>query len=30
MSCLQSYGTADLGTIAYESEALEGMIVDEA
>src|SRR5260221_1468615 len=29
MSCLQSYGTADLGTIAYESEALEGMIVDE-
>ena len=33
MSCLQSYGTADLGTIAYESEApngkVEGMIVDE-
>ena len=29
MTCLQSYGTADLGTIAYESEALEGMIVDE-
>jgi phenylacetate-CoA ligase len=29
ISCLQSYGTADLGTIAYESEALEGMIVDE-
>jgi phenylacetate-CoA ligase len=29
MSCLQSYGTADVGTIAYESEALEGMIVDE-
>jgi phenylacetate-CoA ligase len=29
VSCLQSYGTADLGTIAYESEALEGMIVDE-
>jgi phenylacetate-CoA ligase len=29
LSCLQSYGTADLGTIAYESEALEGMIVDE-
>jgi len=29
ISCLQSYGTADLGTIAYESPALEGMIVDE-
>jgi len=29
MTCLQSYGTADLGTIAYESESLEGMIVDE-
>jgi phenylacetate-CoA ligase len=29
LSCLQSYGTADLGTIAYESESLEGMIVDE-
>jgi phenylacetate-CoA ligase len=29
VSTLQSYGTADLGTIAYESEALEGMIVDE-
>ncbi|WP_438992131.1 phenylacetate--CoA ligase family protein [Lentibacter sp.] len=27
--CLQSYGTADLGTIAYETEAMEGMIVDE-
>ncbi|MEM7019820.1 MAG: AMP-binding protein [Pseudomonadota bacterium] len=26
---LQSYGTADLGTIAYESPAREGMIVDE-
>jgi phenylacetate-CoA ligase len=26
---LQMYATADLGTIAYESEALEGMIVDE-
>jgi phenylacetate-CoA ligase len=25
----QSYATADLGIIAYESEALEGMIVDE-
>ena len=23
MTCLQSYGTADLGTIAYESEALK-------
>jgi phenylacetate-CoA ligase len=29
ISCLQSYGTADVGTIAYESEALEGLIVDE-
>lgn len=29
MTCLQSYGTADLGTIAYESEALQGMTVDE-
>ncbi len=29
MTCLQSYGTADVGTIAYEFEALEGMIVDE-
>ncbi|WP_354689677.1 AMP-binding protein [Lentibacter algarum] len=27
--CLQSYGTADLGTIAYETPAMEGMIVDE-
>lgn len=26
---LQSYGTADLGLIAYESEAMEGMILDE-
>ena len=26
---LQSYGTADLGTIAYESEAMEGMIMAE-
>src|SRR5262249_56097616 len=25
----QTYATADLGIIAYESEALEGMIVDE-
>jgi len=27
--CLQCYATADLGNIAYESEAMEGMIVDE-
>ncbi|WP_137702644.1 phenylacetate--CoA ligase family protein [Marimonas lutisalis] len=27
--CLQGYGTADLGSVAYESEAMEGMIVDE-
>jgi phenylacetate-CoA ligase len=26
---LQSYGTADLGLVAYESSALEGMILDE-
>jgi len=26
----QSYGTADLGLIAYETEAREGMVVDEA
>jgi hypothetical protein len=29
MTCLQSYGTADVGTIAYESEAIQGMIIDE-
>ena len=29
ISCLQGYGTADLGSIAYESSAMEGMIVDE-
>ncbi|WP_227285889.1 phenylacetate--CoA ligase family protein [Boseongicola sp. H5] len=29
ISCLQSYATADLGNIAYESPAIEGMIVDE-
>ena len=29
ISCLQSYATADLGNIAYESPAMEGMIVDE-
>src|SRR6266508_3872236 len=27
---LQCYGTAELGVIAYESEALEGMIVNES
>jgi len=27
MTCLQSYGTADLGTIAYESEAPDGSIL---
>ncbi|MDE9450415.1 phenylacetate--CoA ligase family protein [Aliiroseovarius sp. Z3] len=27
--CLQSYATADLGNVAYESDAMEGMIVDE-
>jgi phenylacetate-CoA ligase len=29
ITCLQSYATADLGNIAYESTAMEGMIVDE-
>ncbi|WP_299151649.1 phenylacetate--CoA ligase family protein [uncultured Tateyamaria sp.] len=29
ITCMQSYATADLGNIAYESSALEGMIVDE-
>ncbi|MBO6602417.1 MAG: phenylacetate--CoA ligase family protein [Roseicyclus sp.] len=29
ISCLQSYATADLGNIGYESPAMEGMIVDE-
>jgi phenylacetate-CoA ligase len=29
VSVLQCYATADVGVIAYESEALEGMIVDE-
>ena len=29
VTCLQSYATADLGNIAYESDAMEGMIVDE-
>lgn len=27
--CLQCYGTADLGNVAYESPAREGLIVDE-
>ena len=29
ISCLQCYGTADLGNVAYESPAMEGLIVDE-
>lgn len=29
ITCLQCYATADLGNIAYESPAAEGMIVDE-
>ena len=29
ISCLQCYATADLGNVAYESEAMEGMILDE-
>jgi phenylacetate-CoA ligase len=29
ITCLQSYATADLGNIAYESPAMDGMIVDE-
>ena len=29
IACLQCYATADIGNIAYESEAMEGMIVDE-
>ncbi len=29
IACLQSYATADIGNIAYESAAMEGMIVDE-
>ncbi len=29
VTCLQCYATADLGSIAYESPAMEGMIVDE-
>lgn len=29
LTVLQNYGTADLGLIAYESEAMDGMIIDE-
>ncbi|MDT8857344.1 phenylacetate--CoA ligase family protein [Paracoccaceae bacterium Fryx2] len=29
INCLQCYATADLGNIAYESQAQDGMIVDE-
>ncbi|NNK16734.1 MAG: phenylacetate--CoA ligase family protein [Sulfitobacter sp.] len=29
ISCLQCYATADIGNIAYESAAMEGMIIDE-
>ena len=29
ISCLQCYATADIGNIAYESPAMEGMILDE-
>ena len=29
ISCLQGYGTADVGSIAYETPAIEGMTVDE-
>lgn len=29
IACLQCYATAELGNIAYESPAMEGMIVDE-
>ena len=29
ISCLQGYGTADLGSVAYETPAMEGMTVDE-
>ncbi len=29
ISCLQSYGTADVGLIAYETSAKEGLIIDE-
>ena len=29
ITCVQGYGTADLGNIAYETSAMEGMIIDE-
>ncbi len=29
ISCLQCYATADLGNIAYETDAMEGLIIDE-
>jgi phenylacetate-CoA ligase len=29
VSCVQNYGTADLGVVAYESAAMEGMILAE-
>lgn len=29
VSCVQNYGTADLGIVAYESQAMEGMIISE-
>ncbi|MEM6662995.1 MAG: AMP-binding protein [Pseudomonadota bacterium] len=29
ISCVQGYGTADLGSIAYETPAMEGMTTDE-
>ncbi|HSF95818.1 MAG TPA: AMP-binding protein [Thermohalobaculum sp.] len=29
ITCLQCYGTADVGSIAYETPALEGMVIDE-
>ena len=29
IACRQCYATADLGSIAYESDAMEGLIVDE-
>ncbi|GAA6209170.1 AMP-binding protein [Cognatishimia sp. WU-CL00825] len=29
ITCLQSYATADLGNIAYETPALDGLVIDE-
>lgn len=29
LRCLQTYGTADLGCVAYESPAMEGLLVEE-